>query len=225
MPTWITQPLSPPVPVTLAIIGTAGRKGDADRLNRGTYDLMVRGAKGMIAALTKAGHPVSGLVSGGAAYGDHVAVALFLEGVVPALTLHLPCAFVSASEGFLDLGSNMGWYMNPGGTANAYHRKFAKRTGVASLAEIAAAIARGAKVEAGGGMFGRNDRVARAGAALAITFGAGRVLNDGGTAHTMKTYLQHANPDLSAHLDLNTGKLWPNARVPGLPSKESERDS
>jgi hypothetical protein len=210
---WTSQTSLIPSPVTLAVIGTAGRGADADRLNRERYDFMVRGAKGMIAALEKAGRPVEGLVSGGAAYADHVAVTLFLEGVVPRLTLHLPCPFASSADGFEDLGAHLDWKTNPGRVANLYHRKFTERTGISSLAEIAAAIERGAEVNSGGGMFGRNGRVARAGAALALTFGVGRVLNDGGTAHTMKAYLKHANPDLSAHLDLNTGKLWPNAQV------------
>ena len=210
---WITEPLSSPVPVTLAIIGTAGRGDDEGKLNRGVYDLMVRGAKGMIAALAKSGHPVSGLVSGGAAYGDHVAVTLFLEGVVPELTLHFPCGFLSATDGFYDMGGNAGWFINPGRTCNVYHRKFTARTGIPSLRELATAVERGAKVEAGGGMFKRNDRVARADAALAMTYGAGHRVKDGGTERTMREYLRIANPDISAHLDLNTGKLWPGATV------------
>jgi hypothetical protein len=211
---WASQITSPPSLVSLAVIGTAGRGADAVRLDGESFKTMVRGARGMIAALSKAGHPVTALVSGGAAYADHVAVTLFLAGDVGALTLHLPCAFQGGARGFLDTGAR-DWKVNPGGTSNHYHRQFQERTQIPSFIEIELAIERGARVEVSPGLFARNAKVALADSALAMTFGSGHHLKTGGrgTFHTMGLYLKRAQPDLSAHLDLSTGRLWPGACV------------
>src|SRR5690606_1280513 len=73
---------------TIAIIGTAGRGDDAAKLGPALFAAMVRDAAERVAAF-----PDPRLVSGGAAWADHVAVKLFLEGKVAGLTLHLPAEF------------------------------------------------------------------------------------------------------------------------------------
>ena len=81
------------------------------------------------------------LVSGGAAWADHVAVTLALDGTVDpaALTLHLPAAF---EDGRFDADTR------DGGTANHYHRLFYARSGIDGLAEIAEVLRRGARAAA-----------------------------------------------------------------------------
>lgn len=177
---------------TLSIIGTAGRGDDYARLDRAVYDRMADVARSAVRRLAGEG-PLPALVSGGAAWADHLAVRLALEGVVEPnrLTLHLPAPFV---------GRAFDEAVKDGGTSNYYHRRFSQKTGVKSLDEVAAVIAAGATVTTSAGFFARNVRVAGSDALLAFTFGGGQAwgitaggptttareagLKDGGTAHT-----------------------------------------
>ena len=61
------------------------------------------------------------LVSGGAAWSDHVAVELFLSDEYDGLTLHMPCKWIRKEH--YDNGS-YSWQTNPGKLANSCHRKF-----------------------------------------------------------------------------------------------------
>jgi hypothetical protein len=164
-----------PQPRKLAIIGTAGRDA-AMPLTAELWRWMVADAKARVRADDE-------VVSGGAAWSDHLAVRLFLDGDVAALTLHLPAPFLA--------GRYQGEYGTSGGTANYYHERFRKVTGVDGLAEIAQAIAKGAQIteqpvaRGYGANFARNKLVARAvNAAVAYTFGPGDVPADGGTKNT-----------------------------------------
>lgn len=71
------------------------------------------------------------LVSGGAAWGDHVAVALFIQGMTEGkdapkgLELYLPCNWFDAEKGFEDSG-NTDWKVNPGYLTNTLHRSFSQ---------------------------------------------------------------------------------------------------
>jgi len=81
----------------IAIIGTAGRKEDGAKLSKDVYHKMVADAQHQIAGLIKGGMPLKyyqaadpkplyahvsptpiNLVSGGAAWADHIAVSLYL---------------------------------------------------------------------------------------------------------------------------------------------------
>lgn len=164
----------------LAVIGTAGRGPDGARLNAGYWRSMTTVAQ-VVACTTGATH----LVSGGAAVADHLAVALYLDGHVSSLTLHLPAEWVG--HGFKETSSRF----DCGRTSNHYHTLFSERTGVRSLIEIQAAIEKGARVVSGGGGFkARNTDIAmEADEVLAFTFGEGAVLKDGGTKDTMDKWL------------------------------------
>ena len=160
----------------MAIIGTAGRDKDKP-MTAALWDSMILDAGKRV-------RPTDTLVSGGAAWADHVAVALFLAGSAKNLTLHLPAAIVDGK--FTGAERN-----SAGSAANYYHSLFKRITGVDGLAEIQAAIARGAKVTyepdaAGyGAMYARNKKVADGSdAVLAYTFGDGDVPTDGGTKNT-----------------------------------------
>lgn len=165
----------------LAIIGTAGRD-KAQQMDSHLWRAMVDDACSRV-------HPDDELVSGGAAWADHLAVTLFLDAKVSGLKLFLPAP--------LTLSPSNQWCFesrgprSSGGAANYYHDKFALALGYPTMEQIAQAILTGASVHAQpaaagfGGMFARNKLVAQAAnAALAYTFGAGAEPADGGTRNT-----------------------------------------
>lgn len=186
-----------------AIIGSAGRREDSDRLNADLYSTIQQ-----VATHFFLHHKVNTIVSGGAAWIDHLAVRMFLNralGPQTRLVLHLPCAW--AGSAFLDTGV-FDWRANPGGTANALHRKFKKFAGIDSLAEIARALQHPlCSYTEGRGFHQRNGMVSTATMLLACTFGRGGIVKDGGTAHTCGLYKRRIQlakvPDLSFHMDLS----------------------
>jgi hypothetical protein len=158
----------------VAVIGTAGRKTAADRLDWLTF-LLMRDA--VLAELQNIPRPWE-LVSGAAAWADHVAVDLFLSGDVDRLELHLPCRF----NGAIFYGDS-----DEARTANHYHQAFTARMppGRSSFSDLREAIMRGAtiwqyEVE---GFKTRNYTVGRVDVVIAQTFGRGSVPADGGTKH------------------------------------------
>lgn len=173
-------------PVCVAIIGTSGRTNDTRNagLTAAIFDQMIQEA---LACLQRWGlEPAqTHLISGGAAWSDHVAVALFLRKQVAGLTLHLPCLFAEAS--FTDTGSS-DWRTNPGRTANYYHALFSKKLGRDTLAEIAAARQQGAVLDTSlNGFYARNSSIAaKATHMLAFSWSDSGAPTDGGTADTWK---------------------------------------
>lgn len=167
---------------TLGIIGTAGRGPDGDRLkaNPGYWRTMQAVAQ-IVCTITQP----TGLVSGSAAYADHLAVQLYLDDLVPALTLHMPVEWTG--HGFKETGGRF----DAGRTSNYYHSLFSAAMGIDSLAEIQRAIECGAVVHCGAGGFKeRNTEIAReADVMLAFTFGEGAKLKPGGSEDTMIKYL------------------------------------
>lgn len=93
------------------------------------------------------------LSSSGAAWCDHVAIAIYLDkrALGATLTLHLPCDFVDGE--FFDNGKRWSGLHNPGGIVNKQHAEFAAVLGRSTLAEINQAKSLGATlriVEKGG---------------------------------------------------------------------------
>lgn len=159
----------------IAIIGTAGRD-KSKPMTPALWNWMLIDA---MERIPKGAH----VVSGGAAWADHLAVALFVNGYVKELTLHLPAPIEN------------GWFVGPdksaASAANYYHRKFSMVISRHSIGEIELAArmthCHGTvePVAAGyGAMFARNSKVARADEMLAYTFGTGPVPDDGGTKDT-----------------------------------------
>ena len=202
--------------ISLSIVGTAGRKDDANKLNKAHFDAMCLIANGLVDELNENNYPITHLVSGGAAFADHVAVKLFLNKKVPNLRLFLPAEFECGS--FKDNGS-VDPVKNPGGTCNYYHKKFNNITRINSLTEIQLAKGEGAElIVVPGGFRARNALVAKSDCILAITFGFEREVKDGGTAHTVEMYLKRVRKerifDKSFHYDLTTGKVYEKCIVP-----------
>lgn len=144
-------------------------------------------------------HSVEHLISGGAAGIDHICVQAFNAGFISRLSLYLPCVFDTVECLYTGETATV---------ANYYHQKFKYNLGVDSLIEIQKAIDNGAEVIVGDGFHARNTLVAKwSTLLLAMTFGNGATLKDGGTADTVRKFNAQF-PDKSWHLDLNDFKLY-----------------
>ena len=213
---------------TLAIIGTAGRKNDAALLaadpERFAERMLAAALK--VADRTKTNH----LVSGGAAWADHVAVWLFLSDPTRfTLQIEAPAPFVTAGTGGLEYADTgeRDFIKNPGGTSNHYLRAFADTLGLARpewSPFIDFALVAGhprATIRVTHGFQPRNLLVAQSTHALAMTFGGGRVLQDGGTAKTMTAFLARPDHGESYHLDLGAMRMHAGAQVGGSASRQA----
>jgi DNA helicase II / ATP-dependent DNA helicase PcrA len=177
----------------VAIIGTAGR----DKGRSYTLDLWAKMWDDACKRFT-AGKDYT-LVSGGAAWADHLAVELFLAGNVKHLILHLPSMF------------NFRRFVGPSNSsasaANYYHEQFTKITGFDSRRQIEEALSKNGctyteqpSAAGYGGMFARNVLVAQAvDACLAYTWGEGTEPTDGGTKYTWDRITGR-----KVHVDLST---------------------
>jgi hypothetical protein len=199
---------------TLAIIGTAGRAEDRLLLGEEHWSTMLRAARHLVKA-----ERVDRVVSGGAAWADHVAVQLFLDRDVPRLTLHLPCR---VKEGrFIDVPDARPVNRSgerPAEVMSKHHEHFSAATGVKSISDLSRASDNFAcDTTVGCDFDSRNARVAEdADIALAMTFGAGHNVKRGGTYRTMRMILRKFGAEYARrtwHLDLNTMKLYRGASV------------
>eukprot|EP00041_Stephanoeca_diplocostata_P000371 m.14413 g.14413 ORF g.14413 m.14413 type:complete len:232 (+) comp10441_c0_seq3:241-936(+) len=159
----------------IAVVGTAGRaKEYASQMNRRLFESMVQAIAMKVSSKTT-------LISGGAAWADHIAVTLFLRRKVAGLRLHLPCEWDESKTQLIDNGESH-WAKNPGHMANAYHRKFSKVIGRSSLAEIAAAKKKGAILTVHSGFHVRNTVIAQeCDKTLSLTWAAGDAPTSGGS--------------------------------------------
>ena len=90
---------------------------------------------------------------------DHLAVTLFLQGQVPALTLHLPAPWKPDVKAcFVEDLKVKG---DPGNTSNKYHREFSKKLKENTLSHIDSARLVGAKFIVHNGFKNRNAAVAK----------------------------------------------------------------
>jgi hypothetical protein len=199
-------------PKTIGIIGTAGRGTDAEKLNISTYNSCIRNVREVIDRYTP-----TALVSGGAAWADHIAVGFYLAGRVNDLFLHLPAHFSTMRVRF-DNNNRCAPLKNPAQTANFYHQKFSEKCKIDSLGQIYNAFKNGAVAKEYDGFFERNTEVAKqADIMIACTFGDKEHLKDGGTADTMKKYFVHCEannkPKLAYHYDFNTQTMYRKAVV------------
>lgn len=203
----------------LGIIGTAGRGEDATKLKLGHWILMKGVAQSLCLALK-----ANTVVSGGAAFADHLAIELFVNGNAN-LSLHLPAKF---DKRFVETGSQY----DAGRTSNYYHDKFSKVIGHNSFDDFRMVFENRCikkyTVTFGTDFKVRNTLVANeSDFLLAFTFGNGPELKDGGTKDTMDKFLKkrakeeerlkeldlngipHGENHLRAfHFDLNSKRLF-----------------
>lgn len=159
----------------IAVIGTAGRD-KAITMCAEHWNFMANTLAGEL-------KPDDVLVSGGAAWADHVAVWAYLNDLCSGLILHLPAPFMANHF-------DGGWGTS-GGACNYYHQKFDYAMGFHSRGHITSAIEKGAVVTSQplangyGAMATRNKLVANdCTHMIAFTFGEGDVPADGGTKIT-----------------------------------------
>lgn len=198
--------------IRLAIIGTAGRK---EPITHEHWQLMLTQAAATIDDLEAAGQQVTALVSGGAAGADHVAVRLFLRAPQRrALILELAAAWDFNHNVYVESDSG-NWQTNPGRTLNRHLRNFQSTAFLDPFEDIGAALKHHNcqyRVHQSG-LLGRNTFVAEADVVLAMTFGGGRQIAQGGTADTCRKYQARGGQQIY-HLDLNTGIVHSSAIVP-----------
>lgn len=173
----------------IAIIGTAGR----DRNPLLTVQLWEK----MKAHLQSKLHHSDTVVSGGAAWADHLAVHAYLADWCQHLELKLPAPF----EDNKFLGS----FKSAGSTATYYHSAFSRAIGENSIIQISRAIEKGASYECEpslvgvSGMFARNAKIAKSCTSMiAYTFGDGHIPAAGGTKDTWNK-VNHGDRE---HIDL-----------------------
>ncbi len=178
--------------VRIGIIGTAGRKEDKLKMSKDLYDKMKSFVIKIIDEILKLESNKESqliLVSGGAAWSDHLAVTLFLQDIENEnqrkLQLYLPCEWDSDKKQFIDLGI-FDPYKNSGGTSNYYHKLFTEKMGHNTLEDLHLAIQKGANVKTEKGFYARNSLVANdVDYLIAFTWGQSKEEpKDGGTLHT-----------------------------------------
>lgn len=175
----------------IGIIGTAGRNEDGKKLSKRLYVNAVDATKKIITSLSK---DTVSVVSGGAAFSDHIAVTLYLSGFASNLVLYLPAEFTNK---YVEKHSQF----DPGSISNYYHKKFSKVVGKDSLLGLRRAIDAGAEVHVCKGFHARNLRIASCvDALIAFTFSRSNEPKDGGTLHTWK----HCKAKTKIHIPLDT---------------------
>jgi hypothetical protein len=162
---------------TIAIIGTAGRD-KTKPMTLALWQWMIRNVREHV---PQGSH----VVSGGAAWADHLAVSLMLTGWANELTLHFPAPFDQRNLRFI------GPDKSAASAANYYHSVFSKTIDRDTLGQIAEVLYNPSthyteEPERADykGMFARNMKVAKADKMIAYTFGPGDVPADGGTLDT-----------------------------------------
>lgn len=159
----------------IAIIGTAGRKRD---LTLDNYNNMY---KWLVNHLSKYDKKDLHLISGGAAWADHLAVRYYLDNPDIKLTLYLPTEWDKEKKNYIQTTNTY----CAGRSSNNYHNKFNKITKINSFEQINTAINLGAIVDISkNNFFVRNDKIAKnCDILIAFTFDKDEP-TDGGSKYT-----------------------------------------
>lgn len=183
----------------VAIIGTAGRREEGQKLSLKLYNWMILH---VLYELGKFGEEEEiHLQSGGAAWADHLAVSIYKirEGLslnIQSLTIYGPTGW--DINRYRDTGER-DYEKNPGGTANYYHKLFSKKVGRNTLEGIADVLLQpGVTYYAGEGFKSRNLSVGKCDVLIALTFEEGNVPKDGGTRHTW----DNSTAEMKIHISL-----------------------
>lgn len=122
--------------MSVAIVGFAGAHvpQSAPPLNRALFDAMIRRAEEIITERFGLEWDGVRLVSGGAAWSDHVAVHCHQRhSAETSLIVWAPCGLTSLGR-FAD--TRVRSRSNPGGLANRLHESFARLTGIDSFNDL-----------------------------------------------------------------------------------------
>ena len=199
--------------ISLGICGSAGRKDDAKKMSKHLFEAGCIVASGLIDQLKESNYEITHLISGGAAFIDFIAVKLFLDKKVPYLRLFIPCEWddgIFKSKIDQDTGSIL----------NYYHKKFQTITNINSLSQMQIAKMEGAEfIVVEKGFYARNYLIAKSSDfILAMTFGEGSQVKQGGTAHCVRCYLDKIKKkggfDKSFHYNLSNGQIYVGCTAP-----------
>ena len=173
--------------ITISIIGSASGKNKYDHLlNEEKWHYMCQISENYIIEKIKHDWSQIILVSGGAAWSDHVAVFLYLKHPEANLILHLPCRWDHCNNRLIDNGKYQ-WTTNPGKLGNTLHYNFQKEIKENTLQQIQLAIDQGATIfDHYKGFHDRNLEVGKSQYLIAFSFSHRNEPTDGGTAHTWK---------------------------------------
>lgn len=171
----------------VAIIGTAGRD-EHQPMSKDMFLKMVDAARQQIEEKWQLKPSQVRLVSGGAAWSDHIAVELFLKHEYAQLELNLPCRWQEKSDDglgpcYVDNGQ-YSWKTNPGHMSNHYHQECSKSLGYSTLQEIQDAMDKGAMTHVYAGFHARNRKIARAKYMVAFSWASEPSCLSGGTKYT-----------------------------------------
>jgi hypothetical protein len=170
--------------ITCSIIGTAGRSRAKVYLNKRTWEAMCKKAESYIEANISDDWSKTHLISGGAAWSDHIAVNLYFKHPESTLTLHLPCKWDTENCQYIDNGKQH-WAANPGKVSNKYHGEFSTKIKENTLEQIQNAVNQGANIiDTYSGFHDRNLPVGNSDHLLAFTFSSKSYPEDGGTKFT-----------------------------------------
>jgi hypothetical protein len=200
----------------IAIVGTAGRKDDAEKLYGDLFPLFIQKTLQTIQEISKKHpHKKIELVSGGAAWADHIAVQLFLQKKADTLELNLPTKLLPTNQ-FQEETE----FKSPGNVANYWHKKFSQalyptKPANTTIIEINKAITEGAKANINYGFKNRNTDVANADYLIALTFGHENEVKKGGTEDTCRKFIENKKSnENSYHIDLHTTKIFHKITLP-----------
>lgn len=176
----------------LAVIGTAGRDANP-KLTRNLWEDMCEHF-----SLYLHENNVKHVVSGGAAWADHLAVYAKLNGKVDRLTLFLPAR--------LNYSGYIGPKKSSASASNYYHKRFSQTIAEDSLVQLNDVLKRPGvsacfeEASSGyGSLFKRNLKVAKfCTSILAYTFNPYDFPADGGTRHTW----DNSSAEEKVHIDL-----------------------
>jgi len=196
----------------LAIIGTAGRGRDQTILEYDHYRKMVDAVHALVDRKLRLKFENLELVSGGAAWSDHLVVTLVVNKVVKPSQVHLYLPAVLTADGFTGDGE---WAARIAGVANHYHSKFSEQLKDNSIAQLNQVIADGAHCEViTSGFKTRNSKVAKFagesnGHLLAFTFGSEMSYQP---EWTLRTFSPDTKADDAGLKDGGTADTWTKAK-------------
>ena len=182
----------------IAIVGTSGRgdNNETENMTSELYAKMLEIAEQYLLKAQELDDAVS-LISGGAAWSDHLAVSLHLKYKVP-LILHLPCKF---TDKFVP-GDNSSKQWGTAKTANELHQKFSAVVGFDSLAQLEQV--QKTAIKYGQGFLARNTQIVEnADWLLAFSWSTSDKKITGGTGDTWRKFIASKGSEYAVHVSLS----------------------
>lgn len=181
----------------VAIIGFAGGHVPVSmhgKLNGQLYRQMLASAEMIITVRWGLDWSQVELVSGGAPWGDHVAVSLYLLHDPAGLRIFAPCTWLADTGRFIENEPGGFWSNRSGTTENQLHEKFIAQTGNQSFDDLRAAVAVGAVIDSSHAGFHARNLAIGASCDYLIAFSwasSTKEPTEGGTQDTWRNAASH----------------------------------